>query len=43
VLDKMGRSMGLILLGAIFLAGGWVLNRLRTDLISRAAATGDSR
>ena len=43
VLDKMGRSMGLILLGAIFLAGGWVLNRLRTDLISRAAATGGSR
>ncbi len=38
VLDKLGRSMGLILLGAIFLAGGWVLNRLRTDLIARAAA-----
>lgn len=37
VLDKLGRSMGLILLGAIFLAGGWVLNRLRTDLIARAA------
>jgi uncharacterized membrane protein len=40
VLDKMGRSMGLILLGVIFLAGGWVLHRLRTDLISRAAAGG---
>ena len=40
VLDKLGRSMGLILLGAIFLAGGWVLNRLRTDLIARAAAGG---
>ncbi len=38
VLDKLGRSMGLILLGVIFLAGGWVLNRLRTDLIARAAA-----
>ncbi|HKF21587.1 MAG TPA: DUF2157 domain-containing protein [Candidatus Angelobacter sp.] len=38
VLDKMGRSMGLILLGVIFLAGGWVLNRLRSDLIARAAA-----
>jgi uncharacterized membrane protein len=37
VLDKMGRSMGLILLGAIFLGGGWVLNRLRSDLIARAA------
>jgi uncharacterized membrane protein len=38
VLDKLGRSMGLILLGAIFLAGGWILNRLRTDLIARATA-----
>jgi len=37
VLDKMGRSMGLILLGAIFLGGGWLLNRLRSDLIARAA------
>jgi uncharacterized membrane protein len=43
VLDKLGRSMGLILLGAIFLAGGWILNRLRTDLIARAAAAGASR
>jgi len=40
VLDKLGRSMGLILLGVIFLAGGWVLNRLRSDLIARAAAGG---
>lgn len=40
VLDKMGRSMGLILLGAMFLAGGWVLNRLRSDLIARAAVGG---
>jgi uncharacterized membrane protein len=43
VLDKLGRSMGLILLGVIFLAGGWILNRLRTDLIARAAAAGASR
>ena len=40
VLDKLGRSMGLILLGVIFLSGGWVLNRLRSDLIARAAAGG---
>ncbi len=40
VLDKLGRSMGLILMGVIFLAGGWVLNRLRTDLIERAATAG---
>ncbi len=44
VLDKLGRSMGLILLGIIFLAGGWLLHRLRTDLIARAsAAAGGSR
>ena len=43
VLDKLGRSMGLIMLGVIFLAGGWVLNRLRSDLIARAAAAGASR
>jgi hypothetical protein len=43
VLDKLGRSMGLILLGVIFLAGGWVLNRLRTDLIARAATAGVNR
>ena len=43
VLDKLGRSLGLILLGVIFLAGGWVLNRLRTDLIARAAAAGVSQ
>jgi uncharacterized membrane protein len=40
VLDKLGRSMGLILLGAIFLAGGWILNRLRSGLIARATAGG---
>jgi uncharacterized membrane protein len=43
VLDKLGRSMGLILLGVIFLAGGWILNRLRTDLIARAATAGAGR
>ncbi len=36
VMDKLGRSMGLILLGVLFLAGGWALNRLRSDLIARA-------
>jgi hypothetical protein len=36
----LGRSMGLILMGLIFLAGGWVLNRLRNDLIARADAAG---
>jgi len=41
VMDKLGRSMGLILLGAIFLAGGWILHRLRSDLIARAMAGGN--
>jgi hypothetical protein len=40
VLDKLGRSIGLILLGVLFLAGGWMLNNLRSNLIARAAAGG---
>jgi uncharacterized membrane protein len=40
VLDKLDRSLGLILLGILFLAGGWVLNRLRSSLIARATAGG---
>lgn len=43
VMDKLGRSMGLILLGAVFLAGGWVLHRVRADLLARAVAGGESR
>lgn len=43
VLDKLGRSIGLILLGVIFLAGGWILNHLRSNLLARAAAPGGSR
>lgn len=43
VLDKLGRSLGLIVLGVIFLAGGWVLNRLRSDLIARAASGGSTK
>ena len=38
VLDKLDRSLGLILLGILFLAGGWFLNRVRSSLIARAAA-----
>ncbi len=40
VLDKFGRATGLITLGLLFLLSGWVLNRLRSDLIARAAAGG---
>ncbi len=33
--DKMGRSLGLIGLGVLFLAGGWALERTRRGLIAR--------
>jgi hypothetical protein len=35
LLDKMGRSLGLIGLGVLFLAGGWMLERLRRQLVAR--------
>jgi uncharacterized membrane protein len=37
VMDKLGRSLGLIMLGVLFLAGGWVLERTRRKLISSLA------
>jgi len=37
VLDKLGRSEGLILMGILFLALGWVLYRVRGDLLARIA------
>lgn len=39
VMDKFGRSMGLIMLGVVFLGGGWILHHLRSGLIARAEAT----
>lgn len=39
VMDKLGRSIGLITLGILFLGGGWILHRLRTGLIARVAAS----
>ena len=38
VLDKLDRSLGLILLGILFLAGGWFLNRVRSSLIARTTS-----
>jgi uncharacterized membrane protein len=35
--DKMGRSLGLIGLGILFLAGGWVLEKTRRSLLSHMA------
>jgi hypothetical protein len=32
--DKMGRSLGLIGLGILFLAGGWALEKMRRNLVS---------
>jgi hypothetical protein len=38
-MDKFGRSLGLIGLGILFLAGGAVLERLRRKLIADMAVT----
>jgi uncharacterized membrane protein len=35
--DKMGRSLGLIGLGILFLAGGWALEKTRRGLLARMA------
>ena len=35
--DKMGRSLGLIGLGVLFLAGGWVLEKTRRGLLAHMA------
>jgi uncharacterized membrane protein len=35
VMDKLGRSFSLIVLGFLFLGGGWVLERTRRRLIAR--------
>lgn len=40
IYDKMGRSLGLIGVGVLFLLGGWVLERLRRRLIAGMAGGG---
>jgi hypothetical protein len=35
--DKLGRSLGLIALGILFIGGGWWLERMRRRLIGRIA------
>jgi uncharacterized membrane protein len=37
VMDKLDRSLGLIVLGVLFLGGGWVLERTRRRLVSGMA------
>lgn len=39
VMDKLGRSLGLIVLGMLFLAGGWMLESMRRKLVGDIAAT----
>jgi hypothetical protein len=34
IFDKMGRSLGLIGLGILFLAGGWALEKTRRGLLA---------
>jgi uncharacterized membrane protein len=34
ILDKVGRSLGLIGLGILFLAGGWALEKMRRNLVA---------
>jgi uncharacterized membrane protein len=41
--DKLDRSMGLIGLGVLFLAGGWALEKMRRRLMARMAAGDTSR
>lgn len=33
VMDKLGRSLGLMMLGVLFLAGGWLLEKMRKKLV----------
>ncbi len=40
VLDKLGRSLGLMGLGLVFLVGGWQLERMRRMLNAKIAAGG---
>ena len=47
IFDKIGRSLGLISLGILFIAGGWALEKTRRRLIAHmnrpsAAATGEA-
>lgn len=42
VMDKLGRSLGLMGLGLLFLAGGWGLEQLRRNLNARIARGGEA-
>ncbi|HEY1896224.1 MAG TPA: DUF2157 domain-containing protein [Terracidiphilus sp.] len=40
IFDKVGRSLGLIGLGILFLAGGWALEKARRGLLARMSQAG---
>jgi uncharacterized membrane protein len=40
VLDKLGRSFGLMILGVLFLVGGWQLERVRRMLNAKILSGG---
>lgn len=42
VMDKLGRSTSLIVLGALFLAGAWYWEKLRRKLVARVNAGGST-
>ena len=42
IFDKVGRSLGLIGLGVLFLAGGWALEKTRRGLLGRMGAADTS-
>jgi hypothetical protein len=40
IMGKLDRSLGLIVLGILFLAGGWVLEKTRRRLVANIAEAG---
>jgi uncharacterized membrane protein len=43
IFDKVGRSLGLIGLGVLFLAGGWALEKMRRRLLARMQPAQEAR
>jgi hypothetical protein len=39
IFDKVGRSLGLIGLGVLFLAGGWALEKMRRRILASMDST----
>ena len=40
VFDRIGRSLGLVALGVLFVGGGWLLERTRRRLLDRIGGDG---